>query len=108
MKALKIALVLIAVVCILPALCVKEAKADAWVTCNINLVGQAWDTVYVQLTDATGTQPAVNQTWYVLNPTYVKELLATALTAMTNNKQVKVYVNNIADGGTVYTMYMLQ
>jgi hypothetical protein len=111
MKALQIVMVLlIAVICILPVLVVKQAQAaPAWAICYVNATGPGGASKYVQLTDANGSHPAIKKTWYSLSNSYsaANAFLATALTAMVSGMKVQVYVTDTAANSQVTTMYLM-
>jgi hypothetical protein len=102
MKFFKVFAVLVAVALVVPALFVGQAQA-AWGTAVINAAGNGWANQYIQLTDSTGTNPAVTG-WWQLDPAQANQLLATSLTALSNAMLVNVYY----EGNVVFTVYALK
>jgi hypothetical protein len=113
MKALKnVMVVLLAVACIMPVLFANEAQAaPTWVTAWVNRAGAGAGTPkLIQLTDSTGTMPAVNHTWFTISnydANSQSQMLIIALTAMTSGLKIVVYVNDTVPYSTVTQMYLL-
>ena len=79
----------------------------AWFTCEVTAAGNSSDgTLWVQLTDVSG---AFTTKWFIGTSAIEKEMLATALTAMTADMQV--LVNTDPDDGTfplLNNLYLLK
>lgn len=109
MKSVKIFLVLlIAVACIMPTLVPSQAQAATWITCYVNQTGQSGPTKYIQLTDATGTVPSINGTWFIISDGLGtgNVLLSTALTAMVSGMKVQTYTN-LTEYSSITVLYLL-
>ena len=80
---------LIAVVVIFITLTFVMNASAAWYTCSINLVGSTSSKPAIRLTD-TASSPAFTSNWFFIAGDKSKEMLATALTAMSMGKNVLV------------------
>lgn len=103
MKAMRI-LALVLVVTGILALGAHEAQAD-WLTCTVVQVGCGYNQTYLNLTDAGG---AFSGRWFIADPGSYKEILATALTAVSAGKTVLVNVSGLAEYNVVVAIYMNQ
>lgn len=75
--------------------------------CIVTAVGPAYTTpVYVRLTDTAAT-PAFTDRWFKFNDDRKKEMLAVALTAMANNKKVRMVVSLPNPYYTITEFYLL-
>ena len=81
-----------------------SSAAPAWYTCTVDAVGPGWQSLYVQLTSAS----AFSGNWYNLPTENGREILAVALTAMTNGMQVLIYADAALNNPPIYTFYMLK
>lgn len=113
MKALKnVMVVLLVLACIMPVLFANEAQAaPAWIDAWVNNAGTGAGTAqYVKITDATGTMPAINRTWFAISqydPNAATQMLAIALTALTSGLKVHVYVADTIQFSELQQMYIL-
>jgi hypothetical protein len=107
MKALKVIMVVLIAVSFIIPLAVKESQAAAYYTCWVNKVGGG-DTKWIQLTDATGTVPAIAGLWYSIPvDTNTTATISEALTAMASGLKVYVYLSGTAEGSTAYYLYLM-
>lgn len=75
--------------------------------CLVNQVGPGGATgFYVKLTDTAAT-PAFSNRWFVLRTDRGKEMLAVGLTAMANNKKVRVSMPSATEWSTISEFYLL-
>lgn len=81
-----------------------SSAAAAWYTCTVDAVGPGWQSTYIQLTSAS----AFTRKWFTVSLENGREVLAVALTAMTNGMQVLVYADASLNNPPVYTFYMLK
>ncbi len=105
-KLVKVAVLVLAILCIVPSF----ALAGGWVTANITSVGVGGSSTYIQLTD-TANPPAFGAgTYFVADNTGVrsKEMLATALTAISLSKTALCWLDDFAPSSNMSTMYLNQ
>jgi hypothetical protein len=77
-----------------------EAGGPGWYTCVVNRAGPAEDgTIFIMLTHQHGNRVFANQ-WFSASPAVKREMLATALTALTTGWTVTV---NLSDS-TAYSV----
>lgn len=65
----------------------SRATSEEWRTCNVNRTGAGWGNIYLRL-----TCNGVSERWFIARSDQKKEMLATALTAITTGKQVQAYL----------------
>ena len=83
------------------------AHAGGWYTCTVNMAGAGWGThCYIKLSDTAAT-PAFENRWFVPLDSQKKEMLAVALTAMTNNMNVLVCVSSPNEYSIIRAMYLI-
>ena len=100
--------VFVMMVVVLSMLAVFAVAARAgWYTCTVKMAGAGWGThCYIKLSDTAAT-PDFENKWFVALDSQEKEMLATALTAMTNNMQVKVYISSSSPYSIIRAMYLI-
>jgi hypothetical protein len=103
MKVMRI-LALVLVVTGILALGAQEAQAE-WLTCTVVQVGCGYNNTFLNLTDAGS---AFSGRWFLADPTSYKEILATALTAVTAGKTVLVNVSALEEYSIIVAIYMNQ
>ena len=64
----------------------------SWYNCTVGAAGPGDGASYVRLSHA-GIPPAFEQKWFLLPAERAKEMLAVALTAMTNDSRVSILVD---------------
>jgi len=105
MKAKKMFLVMVVVLSMVAVFAVA-AHAGGWYTCTVNMAGAGWGThCYIKLSDTAAT-PAFENRWFVPLDSQKKEMLATALTAMTNNMNVLVYIDATTQYSIIRAIYL--
>lgn len=77
-------------ICSVISLFAVSAHAYTWHTCQVVQAGPGWGKTYIMLTDTDGTSPAFQDQWFQPRNDLIKEMLATALTAMTGGQYVRV------------------
>ena len=83
------------------------AARAGWYTCTVNMAGAGWGThCYIKLSDTAAT-PDFENKWFVALDSQEKEMLATALTAMTNGLNVLVYVDSPDIYSIIRAMYLM-
>ena len=83
------------------------AARAGWYTCTVNMAGPGWGThCYIKLSDTAAT-PAFENRWFVALSSQKKEMLATALTAMTNNMNVWVHIDSPNAYSIIRAMYLI-
>jgi len=102
MKTRKRFLVMVAVVGMV-ALFAASAHAG-WHLCTVVQVGPGWGNTYVRLTPDGGGFP--DNQWFRPRSDSVKEMLATALTAMANGEKVLINSTLAGDYPEIKAMYM--
>lgn len=75
-----------------------------WVNCTVERAGPAENgIIYIAL---RATDGSFNATWFQAVPSMKKEMLATALAAMSNNKPVDVFLTGVAAYSTINRLYV--
>jgi hypothetical protein len=78
----------------------------AWFTCTVTMAGPGGSSnIYIRLTDNAGT-PAFVDRWFLANAQQKNEILATALTALTNNMAVTVNLSSTAQYSIINNLYL--
>ena len=104
MRAKKVFLTM-AVVFSIVAIFAVSAHAGVWYTCTVDKAGTGWkDHVYIRLSETGGSFTNV---CFVAPDGRKKEMLAVALTAMTNGKNVWVNLSGTTGGSVIQAMYLL-
>jgi hypothetical protein len=86
----------IALLSVLPIL--NAQPAPAWYDVEINMAGMSANgTLFIRVTDMAAT-PAFTNLWLIGNPGLSREMLATALAAMTNDMVAFVNTDPAAGG----------
>lgn len=76
-----------------------------WFTCEVTRAGPAEDgSVFVGLRDVDGSFPS---RWFVADASVHKEMLATALAAVTANKRVTTLLVDTAEYSAVSRLYLM-
>jgi len=103
MKAKRVFLTM-AVVFSMVAIFAVSAHAGVWYTCTVEKAGIGWaNHVYIRLSDTGGSFTNV---CFVAPDGRKKEMLAIALTAMTNGKNVLVKLSGTTGGSVILEMYL--
>jgi hypothetical protein len=79
---------------------------EGWFICTVDAAGPNQSGIYISLTDTSYTQ-AFKKKWFRSPDNRSNEMLATALTAMTNNMKVSVVVDSNQVYGDINIMYLL-
>lgn len=82
----------------------SQAMAD-WVSCTVTLVGPSSGSIYVRATEAV-TTPRFTDMWFVVNPAYANQQLATLLTGLSSGRSVMMNVTPIASLSIVDGVYL--
>ena len=81
------------------------AGANAgWFICTVDAAGPTQSGIYISLSDISGT---FEKKWFRCPDNVSNEMLATALTAMTNNMKVSVEADSDQVYGNINIMYLL-
>lgn len=81
--------------------------AGGWYNCEVKMAGAAaGPNTYISLSHASST-PEFTGRWFTANSGEQKEMLATALAAMSSNVLVKAYLSSPAAYSTISSMYMM-
>jgi hypothetical protein len=76
----------------------------AWYNCDVIRAGPGGDNkIYVMLRDKAGAFP---ERWFVALPAQQKEMLATALTAMTTSLSVRASLDAIDENTQINRLYV--
>lgn len=70
----------------------ESIAAQQWFTCRVQLAGPGGAATLVKLTDTSST-PAFTSKWFLAPADRAKEILAVALTAMSNGMTVRVSID---------------
>jgi len=105
---MKVKKMFLAMVVVFSMLAVFAVSAHAgWYTCTVNMAGAGWGTnCYIKLSHTAAT-PAFENRWFVPLDSQKKEMLAVALTAMTNNMNVSVYIDSTTQYSIIRAMYLI-
>ena len=76
-----------------------------WYPAIVMKVGVGGSTTIIKLTHDSAT-PAFTETNFIANSAKENEMLAVALTAMTNNMRVTVNISGTAPNSIIYNMYL--
>jgi len=83
----------------------QPATPGGWFTCNVNMTGPAEDgTIFVHLREVNGAF----DNWYKAAPAVKKELLATALTAISASLRVTAALTTKDAYGTLNRLYVVR
>jgi hypothetical protein len=83
----------------------QPATPGGWFTCNVNMTGPAEDgTIYVHLREVNGAF----DNWYRAAAAAKKELLATALTAISASLRVSAFLTTKDAYGTLNRLYVVR
>jgi hypothetical protein len=83
----------------------RAAAPGGWFTCNVNMTGPAEDgKIYVHLREVNG----VFDSWYVAAAAAKKEILATALTAISASLRVTAFITTKDAYGTLNRLYVVR
>jgi hypothetical protein len=78
--------------------------AAKWATCLVTQAGPAEDgTIFIALKDAGGTFNC----WFSAVPAMKKEMLATALSAISTGKSVNAYVTDTVAYSVINRLYLI-
>jgi hypothetical protein len=80
-----------------------QAAAGGWFSCNVNMTGPGENgNIYVHLREVSGRFDE----WYVAAAAVKKEILATALTAISASLQVSCYLTTTDQYGTINRLFV--
>lgn len=83
----------------------QPAAAGGWFSCNVNMTGPAENgDIYVHLREVNGQFDR----WYVANAAAKKEMLATALTAISASLKVSAYLASTNAYGRLDRLYVVR
>lgn len=81
-----------------------SSAAAAWYTCTVEYAGPAYGGVYIQLSSAS-----FSTRWFSVPTSIQKEILAVALTAMSNGMQVLVNTDLVSSSQpSILAFYLIQ
>lgn len=104
MMTKKIGLLVMVVILAGAYLATDSSAAADWHTCTVDAAGPGWDSIYIKLT--APAFPAGK--WFTVAAQSGKEILAVALTAMSNGMQVMIFADASLSNPPIYTFYMLK
>jgi hypothetical protein len=81
----------------------------AFYDCDVIRAGPGGDgAIYIMLRDKAGAPPAgaFDSTWFVANPAQQKEMLATALTAVTTRLSVRASLDATVENTQINRLYI--
>lgn len=82
-----------------------RAAAGGWFSCSVNMTGPGEDgNIYVHLREVSGRFDA----WYIAAAAVRKEILATALTAVSASLQVSCYLTSTSQYGTINRLFVVR
>lgn len=84
-----------------------NAYAGGWYNCEVKMAGPTAGTkTYMTLSHASST-PEFTGRWFTATSGKQKEMLATALAAMSNMVQVRAHLSSTGQYSTINSMYMM-
>jgi len=105
MRAKKV-FVMMVVVLSMVAIFTINAYATEWYNCTVVRAGSGYGgATYIKLTDENG---AFYNRWFLAANGQEKEMLAVALTAMTNNMKVNVGLSSASEFSYIYCIFLMQ
>jgi hypothetical protein len=106
-KMAKLTVLVLAILCLVPNL---AQAAGGWVTANLLSVGVGGNFTYVQLSDTAATPAFPAGTYFSADTTGTrsKEMLATALTAISLAKTCTVWLDGFTQYSNMSSMYLNQ
>ena len=106
MNVKKMFLVIVAVFSMV-ALFGVNAYAGAWYTCRVELTGPGGGRIFINLSDTDAIPDFANRWFIAYYPGQEKEMLATALAAMSNNMPVLTYLDSTNAYSSILRLYMV-
>lgn len=84
-----------------------NAYAGSWYVCKVKMAGtgSSGNNTYIRLTDAKAS-PDFTYRWFTAYSNLKKEMLATALAAMSNDKLVYAYLSATSEYSHITALYM--
>lgn len=104
-KMMVVTAMVLAMLCVVPSFCLA---AGTWSTANVNSVGVGGDVTYIQLSPADGGTQYAAGTYFTADATRAKEMLATALTAISLSKTCLIWLDDTAPYSFMTSMYLNQ
>ncbi|MDY6987312.1 MAG: hypothetical protein SWQ30_04570 [Thermodesulfobacteriota bacterium] len=102
--------IILAVAAVFSMVALFGASAHAgWNVCTVVQAGPGWGTSYIRLTQESSPKnddPAFTNKWFKARTDSVNEMLATALTAKTNNEQVWMCSDMLGPYPELKAMYL--
>jgi hypothetical protein len=88
-----------------PLAAAAQAAAGGWFSCNVNMTGPGENgDIYVHLREVSGRFDQ----WYVAAAAVKKEILATALTAISASLHVSCYLTTTDQYGTINRLFVVR
>ncbi|OIP90873.1 MAG: hypothetical protein AUK24_03740 [Syntrophaceae bacterium CG2_30_49_12] len=107
MKPKMIGLMVVIVFSMVCLLTIGASAQQRWFICSVNYAGPGGPSTYIMLTDAD-SPPAFTGKWFLAPDDRAKEMLAVALTAMTNGMKVAIFADAEGTYPYLYSFYLLQ
>jgi hypothetical protein len=86
-----------------------NAQAQSWATGTITSLGYGFGAAYIQFTGTADAGGAAVNNWFTIDPAYMNQMLATALTAKANSMNVQVGVfGGFTDYNVMAAIYLKQ
>lgn len=98
MKARKRLLIIVAVCSVIALFAVSAYAQDNWYTCTVLQAGPSFGFYFVRMDDVGSDFENAGHDWFRLRNGQEKEMLATALTSMSNGQEVWANVD-LSKGG---------
>jgi hypothetical protein len=87
-------------------LCATHASAESgWYSCTVDQVGPGGGKVYIMVSDTANT-PEFTKKWCKCPDEFKNQMLAVALTAMTNDQTIQIYVDPSIRYPEISRMYL--
>ena len=105
MRKVKVMVMVLAILCLVPSVVLAAGR---WTTANVLSVGVGGTATYIQLNDTAVPPQYPSGTFYSADPLRAKELLATALTAISLSKTCLIWIDDVAPYSNIAAMYLNQ
>ena len=80
--------------------------AASWHYCTVEETGTAFNTMFIKLTDTENDPPLFENTYFIPHPDAEKEMLATALTAVSLDKTVRVKLDGTDANSIIEAIFL--
>jgi hypothetical protein len=79
-----------------------QAPAGGWFDCEVTSAGAGWGTIYIHLRELNGEFDG----WYQPSAVLLRDMLTTALTAISSERRVQVHLATTDEYGEIQALYL--